>query len=143
MKWLPQSELLIHPSPHIVTIYVYEIYSLHRFQVCDIVLITIVILSYGIKCKWQNLNFPLKNIFFFLLICLNDSLFTIQSSLVVQCSCLENPGDGGALWAAVYGVAQSWTWLKQLSSSSSSLSGLSVLSFSWPTVYLSIKFSFI
>ena len=28
--------------------------------------------------------------------------------------------DGGALWAAVYGVAQSWTWLKQLSSSSSS-----------------------
>ena len=29
-----------------------------------------------------------------------------------QCSCLENPGDGGALWAAVYGVAQSQTQLK-------------------------------
>ena len=26
-----------------------------------------------------------------------------------QCSCLENPRDGGAWWAAVYGVAQSWT----------------------------------
>ena len=33
---------------------------------------------------------------------------------------LENPRDGGAWWAAIYGVAQSWTRLKQLSSSSSS-----------------------
>ena len=38
----------------------------------------------------------------------------------VQCSCLENPRDWGAWWAAVYGVAQSRTWLKGLSSSSSS-----------------------
>ena len=38
----------------------------------------------------------------------------------VQCSCLENPRDGGAWWAAVYGVAQSRTRLKRLSSSSSS-----------------------
>ena len=38
----------------------------------------------------------------------------------LQCSCLENPGDGGAWWAAVYGVAQSWIWLKRLSNSSSS-----------------------
>ena len=37
----------------------------------------------------------------------------------LQCSCLENPRDGGAWWAAVYGVAQSWTQLKRLSSSSS------------------------
>ena len=37
-----------------------------------------------------------------------------------QCSCLENPRDGGAWWAAVYGVAQSRTLLKRLSSSSSS-----------------------
>ena len=36
----------------------------------------------------------------------------------LQCSCLENPRDRGAWWAAVYGVAQSWTRLKQLSSSS-------------------------
>ena len=38
----------------------------------------------------------------------------------LQSSCLENPGDGGAWWAAVYGVAKSWIRLKQLSSSSSS-----------------------
>ena len=38
----------------------------------------------------------------------------------LQCSCLENPRDGGAWWAAVCGVAQSWTRLKRLSSSSSS-----------------------
>ena len=37
----------------------------------------------------------------------------------LQYSCLENPRDTGAWWAAVYGVAQSWTQLKRLSSSSS------------------------
>ena len=30
----------------------------------------------------------------------------------LQCSCLENPRDGGAWWAAVYGITQSWTRLK-------------------------------
>ena len=39
----------------------------------------------------------------------------------LQCSCLENPRDRGAWWAAFYGVAQSWTWMKRLSSSSSIL----------------------
>ena len=51
----------------------------------------------------------------------------------LQCSCLENPRDSGAWWAAVYGVAQSRTRLKRLSSSSSSsstmLSTLYCLSF--------------
>ena len=37
----------------------------------------------------------------------------------LQCSCLENPRDGWAWWAAVYGITQSQTWLKWLSSSSS------------------------
>ena len=37
----------------------------------------------------------------------------------LQCSCLENPRDGGAWWAAVSGVTQSRTWLKWLSSSNS------------------------
>ena len=48
----------------------------------------------------------------------------------LQCSCLENPRDGGAWWAAVYGVAQSRTRLKRFSSSSSMLfSCISFLSF--------------
>ena len=38
----------------------------------------------------------------------------------LHCSCLENPRDQGAWWATVYGVAQSWTLPKRLSSSSSS-----------------------
>ena len=57
------------------------------------------------------------------------SLFTFhfhalekEMATQLQCSCLENPRDGGAWWAAVYGVAQSWTRLKRLSSSSSSSS---------------------
>ena len=38
---------------------------------------------------------------------------------LLQCSCLENPRDGGAWWAAIYGVTQGRTLLKRLSSSSS------------------------
>ena len=51
------------------------------------------------------------------------SLFTFmhwrRNGNPLQCSCLENPRDGGAWWAAVSGVAQSRTQLKRLSSSSS------------------------
>ena len=43
----------------------------------------------------------------------------------LEYSCLENPRVGGAWWAAVYGVAQSQTRLKQLGSSSSSREGIS------------------
>ena len=39
---------------------------------------------------------------------------------LLQYSCLENPRDRGAWWAAAYGIAQSRTWLKWLSSSSMS-----------------------
>ena len=44
----------------------------------------------------------------------------------IQCSCLENPRDGGVWWTAVYGVAQSQTRLKQLSSYSIDLNRLFV-----------------
>ena len=44
------------------------------------------------------------------------SLFTFmhwrRNDNPLQCSCLENPRDGGAWWAAIYGVTQSWTRLK-------------------------------
>ena len=59
--------------------------------------------------------------FHFLLSCIREG-----NGNLLQCSCLENSRDGGAWWAAVCGVTQSLTWLKRLSSSSSS------------TVYLSI-----
>ena len=52
-----------------------------------------------------------------------DSIFGEGSGNPLQYSCLENPRDGGAWWAAVYGVAQSRTQLKRLSSSSSSSQG--------------------
>ena len=49
------------------------------------------------------------------------SLFTFmhcrRNGNPLQCSCLENPRDEGVWWAAVYGVAQSRTRLKRLSSS--------------------------
>ena len=52
----------------------------------------------------------------------------------LQYSCLENPRDGGAWWAAVYGVTQSRTQLKRLSSSTSSYYVL--LSFIGICIYL-------
>ena len=51
--------------------------------------------------------------FHFSLLCIGEG-----NGNPLQCSCLENPRDGGAWWAAIYGVAQSPTRLKQLSSSS-------------------------
>ena len=59
----------------------------------------------------------------------------------LQCSCLENPRDGGAWWAAIYGVTQSQTWLKQLSSSSSIMQtskrilNLTLLNTKWSVFY--------
>ena len=53
----------------------------------------------------------------------------------LQCSCLENPRDGGAWWAAVYGVAQSWTRLKRLSSSNSSPSNVTLQLFLCPWMW--------
>ena len=53
--------------------------------------------------------------FHFSLSCIGEGNVT-----ALQYSCLENPRNGGAWWAAVYGVAQSRTQLKWLSSSSSS-----------------------
>ena len=66
----------------------------------------------------------------------------------LQCSGLENPRDSGAWWAAVYGVAQSWTRLKRLSNSSSPPSNFfSFLFFSWrkphPCFYFYFSFIFI
>ena len=62
----------------------------------------------------------------------------------LQCSCLENPRDSGAWWAAVYGVAQSQTRLKWLSSSSSIaiiFSFLKETSIQFSTVAVSIYIS--
>ena len=56
-----------------------------------------------------------------------------RNSGELQCSCLENPRDGGAWWAAIYGVAQSRTRLKRLSSSSNTIRACSLLTFSLRT----------
>ena len=57
--------------------------------------------------------------FHFLLSCIKEG-----NGNPLQCSCLENPRDREAWWATVCGVTQSWTRLKQLSSSSSSIANL-------------------
>ena len=58
----------------------------------------------------------------------------------LQCSCLENPTDGGAWWAAIYGVAQSQTRLKWLSNSNPIVNqGRSALWFTY--LYFSLFFS--
>ena len=57
----------------------------------------------------------------------------------LQYSCLENPRDRGAWRAAVYGVAQSWTRLKRLSSSSRSFEKMPIQNKSNSNGKLSIK----
>ena len=88
--------------------------------------------------------------FYFSLSCIGEG-----NGNPLQCSCLENPRDGGAWWAAVYGVTQSQTWLKWLSSAITvkkqrcnamqRCKQLSLGSFSWPlwvlkTLLISICF---
>ena len=62
----------------------------------------------------KGLKFTVKH-FHFSLSCIGEG-----NGNPLQCSYLENPRDGGAWWAAIYGIAQSQTRLKRLSSSSSS-----------------------
>ena len=59
----------------------------------------------------------------------------------LQYSCLENPRDGGAWWATVYGVAQSRTRLKRLSSSSSSNIPLYIRTTSSLSVHQTLNFN--
>ena len=68
--------------------------------------------------------------FHFSLLCIGEG-----NGNPLRCFCLENPRDGGAWWAAVYGVEQSWTRLKWLSSSSSS-STFNLRDFSYYYYYL-------
>ena len=65
--------------------------------------------SLRVRCNWALM----KLYFHFSLSCIGEG-----NGNPLQCSCLENPRDGEAWWAAVYGVAQSQTRLKWLSSSS-------------------------
>ena len=57
-----------------------------------------------------------RKLFHFSLSCIGEG-----NGNPLQCSCLENPRDGGAWWAAISGVTQSRTQLKRLSSSSRKL----------------------
>ena len=50
--------------------------------------------------EWLHFHFPLS--------CIEEG-----NGNPLRCSCLKNPRDGGASWAAIYGVTQSWTRLKQ------------------------------
>ena len=65
-----------------------------------------------LKPKYTNINF--KNFYRYLAQDIGEG-----NGNPLQCSCLENPRDGRAWWAAVSGVAQSQTRLKRLSSSRS------------------------
>ena len=69
-------------------------------------------------CPWghEESDMTERLHFHFSLSCIGDG-----NGNPLQCSCLENSRDGGAWWAAIYGVTQSRTRLKWLSSSSSHL----------------------
>ena len=58
---------------------------------------------HGVVKSWTQQQIHFR----FLLSCIGEG-----NGNPLQCSCLENPRDGGAWWAAVYGVAQTRTRLK-------------------------------
>ena len=68
----------------------------------------------GSPCGHQESDMTKRLHFHFSLSCIGGG-----NGNPLQCSCLENPRDGGAWWAAVYAAAQSRTRLKRHSSSSS------------------------
>ena len=80
-------------------------------------------------CLWgrTELDMTERLHFYFSLSCIGEG-----NGNPLQCSCLENPRDGGAWWGAVSGVAQSRKRLKQLSSSSS------ILQNNWLSVIFSV-----
>ena len=75
----------------------------------------------GKSHRWRSLSWTKLSVwqwrwlhFHFSLSCIGEG-----DGNPLKCSCLDNPRDGGAWWAAIYGVAQSQTQLKWLSSSNS------------------------
>ena len=75
-----------------------------------------IVLNIDLFDYFENQFVVFKNfLLFFSLSCIGEG-----NGSPLQCSCLENPRDRGAWWAAISGVAQSQTRLKRLSSSSSS-----------------------
>ena len=72
----------------------------------------------GTRDQIANIYWIIDVYFHFSLVCIGEG-----NGNPFQCSCLENPRDGGAWWAAIYGVAQSRTRLRRLSSSSSNSIG--------------------
>ena len=91
-----------------------SILSLRKFKPRKVIYSILKQASDRIKLK-HNSNHTLK-------CCLSTYLSFLLNYIgegngnLLQYSCLENPKDGGACWAAVYGVAQSRTRLKRLSS---------------------------
>ena len=57
----------------------------------------------------------------------------------LQCSCLDSPRDGASWWAAIYGVGQSQTRLKRLSSSSSSSSSVLGIYLFYTSAFISTR----
>ena len=76
--------------------------------------------GYSLKVYKESDMTELLSVYVCSIYLLNLSLWIgEENGSPLQYSCLENPRDGGAWWAAISGVAQSWTRLRRLSSSSS------------------------
>ena len=70
-----------------------------------------ILVGFNPWSRWE-LDMTERLYFHFWLSCIREG-----NGNPLHCSCLENLRDGGAWWAAIYGVTQSWTWLKWLSNS--------------------------
>ena len=98
-----------------ITSFLIEKYCFHLFAI-----VNNAIMNIGAWLSIWFLSFNLFDIFLGLKLVDHMVILGEGNGTPLQCSCLENPRDRGAYWAAVYGVTQSQTRLKRLSSSSSS-----------------------
>ena len=108
--------IIWNPSPTFV-LKMLPVPEMCRIKLCNV---CVFLLSLERVSTWES-DTTERLHFHFSLSCIGEG-----NGKPLQCSCLENPRDGGAWWAAVYGVAQSRTQLKRLSSSSSRLRNICV-----------------
>ena len=103
----------------------FRILSLSPFSSFSLPLILTAFNHWCLLYIWHHLGINIHYLSYFSKqpydLCSTGIIFGEGNGNPLQYSCLENPGDSGAWWAAVYGVAQNRTQLKQLSSSSSSI----------------------
>ena len=103
------------PSPMFSLERLYSVFNVYRncpFLVFSWLFLCVCFSIWSIASAYL---FPWRNLFLPGVFCSFLLMYEEGNGTPLQCSCLENPMDGGAWWAAVHGVAKGRTWLSDFS----------------------------